>query len=471
MFDLLMFVQVAQVAMKWFVVGLAASFIMLWLTGKLGQVLRFFCGDMDDVELFKFSLLSLTLGIIIGVYWMLRAAKEAIFFELVGSTGSLATVKLFTPFVQAAVLIMYGRVVDFFTHKHRLFWAVCSFYALWFVLAGLVWKLNLPMLDHFLVNWIPGRLLGWLIFLGIETLGGILPGAVFWAFVNSTTKTASAKKGFPLIVFGAQIGNFLGPAFNIAYATVIGNINVLFLGAGLLMLVPLLIEFYMKCIPAYLQESDDLGQGKKSKPGLMEGIRLVFAHPFLMGVSVVSTVYELVNVIIDLQFKTTAAQFYSKAELTTFISLYGTMSAVLSITFALFGASFFIRRFGVSGCLFGYPTILGIIVVGLIFKPALWTYFVAMIAVKAFSYSLNNPVKELLYLPTSKDIKFKAKGIIEGVGGKSLKAMGAGLVKVAGKNLMTGNLVSLGIIGVWGIVAIFVGRTYDKLIKNKEILE
>jgi hypothetical protein len=39
--------------------------------------------------------------------------------------------------------------------------------------------------------------------------------------------------------------------------------------------------------------------------------------------------------------------------------------------------------------------------------------FGAMMFLKALSYSLNNPCKEMLYNPTSTDVKFKAKSWID----------------------------------------------------------
>lgn len=471
MFDVVSFSQYVRLAMKWFVGGLGLTLITLWATGLLSKVVRFCFGDLDEGEMVKFGMLSLCLGMIIGVYWMMRSAKDAIFFELVGK-GGLPFAKMMTPFLLGAVLFVYERLVDRFPRKHQLFWVVCGFYSVLFTVLALIWKMNLPMMDNVLVNWIPGRIVGWLLFIGIETLGGIVVGAVFWAFVNSTTKTISAKKGYPLIVAGAQVGNFLGPAINVAYATVLGNANIILLAAGLLMLVPLIMEAYMHIVPAHLHESDDTRQAKPKKPGFFQGITLIASHPFLMGVGVVSTVYEAVSAIIDYQFKVLGSGIYMNSELTTFFSIYAMASALVAVIFSVFGASFFIRRFGVRGCLLGYPMMIGLTVIGLMFNPSLWSYFVAMIVVKAFSYSLNNPVKELLYLPTSKDIKFKAKGFIDGFGGKSFKAIGSSLNALAKENLFQlGSIFSLGIIAVWSVVAVMVGRRYDKLIEDKEIIE
>ena len=91
------------------------------------------------------------------------------------------------------------------------------------------------------------------------------------------------------------------------------------------------------------------------------------------------------------------------------------------------------------------------------------------------SYALNNPVKELMYIPTSKDVKFKVKAVIDGFGGKSAKAIGSMINGACSANpamlVAYGSIASLGIIGVWIMIAIVVGKTYDELVENKQILE
>ena len=75
---------------------------------------------------------------------------------------------------------------------------------------------------------------------------------------------------------------------------------------------------------------------------------------------------------------------------------------------------------------------------------------------------------------------FKAKGIVDMLGGRTAKASGAkigGMLNVKGNpaasihNLMLyGTLIGLGIIGVWILAALYVGQKNQKLVKNGEII-
>ena len=81
----------------------------------------------------------------------------------------------------------------------------------------------------------------------------------------------------------------------------------------------------------------------------------------------------------------------------------------------------------------------------------------------------------MLYLPTSKDVKMKAKGFIDGFGAKGAKAVGAFINDRLKGNMAVlfsyGSLVSLGLIGFWILVALMVGNKYNQLIEEKKIVE
>ena len=140
-------------------------------------------------------------------------------------------------------------------------------------------------------------------------------------------------------------------------------------------------------------------------------------------------------------------------------------------------------------CLLIYPTFFALALIGLysyyLQSPSawhlLWATFMVMLIVKASAYAVNNPVKEIMYIPTNKDVKFKTKSIIDMFGSRSAKMSGARIggylnvennVNLSIHNLMFyGSLISLGIIGIWIIAAIYVGNKNKYLIDNKLIIE
>jgi len=86
-----------------------------------------------------------------------------------------------------------------------------------------------------------------------------------------------------------------------------------------------------------------------------------------------------------------------------------------------------------------------------------------------------------MYIPTCKDAKFKAKGIVDMLGGRAAKFGGSQITSALNvknnpiasiANLMAyGTLISLGVIGLWIIAAIYVGSKNAELTKNNQIIE
>jgi ATP:ADP antiporter, AAA family len=115
-------------------------------------------------------------------------------------------------------------------------------------------------------------------------------------------------------------------------------------------------------------------------------------------------------------------------------------------------------------------------IVGLWFYPDwLQMVFWIMVTAKAINYALNQPTLKQLYIPTSKDTKYKAQAWIEVFGGRSSKAFGSAINEMR-KNLglvMFLNVVALvsgGLIIFWLFVAAYVARVYNKAIKEKRIV-
>jgi AAA family ATP:ADP antiporter len=108
-------------------------------------------------------------------------------------------------------------------------------------------------------------------------------------------------------------------------------------------------------------------------------------------------------------------------------------------------------------------------------QPTLWVVAGALIIIKGLSYALNNPAKEMMYLPTTKDVRFKAKGWIDMFGSRSSKATGAMVTDFFSNSmpnlLAYGTLISFGLVGVWVLVAMFVGTTFKRLTDNNQVVD
>jgi len=89
------------------------------------------------------------------------------------------------------------------------------------------------------------------------------------------------------------------------------------------------------------------------------------------------------------------------------------------------------------------------------------------------TYSVHDPSKEILYIPTSNAVKFRAKFWIDVVGERISKAIGSGFNNLAGnvdRSVRIGSIPSLfSAIGLW-VACYYAGIEFDRLLKTGRIV-
>ncbi len=454
------------------------------------SVMKYFYPDFKDTEIKKFGLLGITFIFTIGTYWILRLLKDVLIYELAFPTELgwalgygrelVPHMKLVSWITVFVVVAIYSKLVDMF-EKHKLFYIIGAFYAILFSVITAVLILK-DVIGAQALGWFPLAAACIAGYLATESFGSLVI-ALFWSFTISSTKSDEAKRGFPFIIAISQIGSIGGSSlvyFNLS------NITLLCICILMILAIVFMINYTVKAIPKEDMTSDKVE--KKQKADMFAGLKLLFTRPYLMGVLVVSTFYEIAKTIVDYQMKSQAILAPS-VNFKQFLGIYGMSTNGLALLMALLGTSYVMKRFGLRVCLLVYPILFGLSMIGLYFyyltnptaEALLWATFGVMMFVTAISYAVNNPTKEMMYIPTSKDAKFKAKSIIDMIGGRSSKMAGAqigGLLNVKGQpmtsiaNLMgMGTLISLGIIGLWLLVAIYVGYKNAQLVRENKMIE
>ena len=464
----------------------------------LTSLVHYFYPDLDKEEIKKFSLLSLAFFLIIGGYWLVRLLKNTIFYKIafpealgwLPGQGRLyqPLAKFWSPFVVFALVMVYTKLIDMFK-KHILFYIIGTVYAIMF--GGIT---ALLIARNFYGDAFLGKSLlasvGWISFFAIESFGSLIV-ALFWSFTNSICTTNSARSGYPMIIAAAQIGGISGSAFML-FAHKFGIWQLFALVTFFVICTMGVIHYFMRVMPpSALVGNKQAAQTEKKKEsffeGLSAGVRLIFTRPYIFGILIVSTLYEVINQVIEYQMQSLAyefPQFASELGFAQFQGIYGVATNGLSFLMALLGTSYLIKRFGLRFGLLFFPLSLGISFT-LLF--GLYTFgsptagqllaatFVVMMIAKGLGYAVNNPVKEMMYIPTSKDVKFKSKGFIDIFGGRMAKLGGAQInnsFKASMHDLMIyGTMFSFGLTGIWIIAALYVGSKNARLIDQNEIVD
>src|SRR5579863_9517697 len=392
----------------------------------LKQLASTLWGNFESTEeLKKFGILALIFCGIIAIYWALRPMKDSIFNAMIGMEWQ-PYAKGLSLFIIFPIVILYSKLVDMFP-RHKVF----------YFLTGLYGAIALVMFFCFsdpsigLANTVksPARIIGWVWYIWVESFGSLMV-ALFWAIVTDITSPDSAKRGFPLVALFGQVGNMIGPwilnAKRLGFTSSAPVVGIL---AGLLFCIGFMFWIFMHVTPAS-QLKGYQAEGEKeveSEPGFFEGLKLLVTQGYLLGLFLIITIYEVIVTVLDFHFKMSVSMvFTSEAEVGAYLASYATMTGVVSTLCVLFGINSIQRVLGMRASLLMLPVLTAVAVLLIKFNPqSLIIGFWIMVFSKAVNYALNQPTLKQLYIPTTKDTKYKAQAWIEMFGGRLSKGSGS----------------------------------------------
>jgi ATP/ADP translocase len=434
-------------------------------------------GNIKDEELLKFIYLSLIVATITTCTWGLKTLKDSLLTDFVGR-GSLAHAKIASISLIIPVVFLY----NFFANKislESIFTFICSIYSALFIITGTLYFIATTNPELLTSLSIPQATVGWLAYLGTESFSSLLVSHYF-VYLASINTTDSAKRGYGLIIFATQLGNLIGPTIVVNTLSLVGFSNLLFGFSLLILTIPLFIKLFTNNIPRHLRASDTPEEkiSKTHNPleekSFFQGVSLLYQNPYLMGLATITTLHEVISSMLDLQFKIQVNEYYTGIDYATYMGSFAQMNAVLGILFGFFGTSFLLRKMELRSCLILYPLLLAVIVWIIWIIPSIQIFFAGMIAIKTLGYTLNRPIQEIMFIPTSNAVKTQTKSIIDSIGKRGGKALGASIVQTLStisENLLTSTTyTSLALLTGWVLIAVKTGTKYKKLIKNKIIV-
>lgn len=445
------------------------------------MICRYNFGTFEREELKKFIKMGLIFALIIGVYWTLRPLKDAIFIQMVGKY-QLPLAKTVSVLTLLPLVMCYTKLIGRYSREKMLV-VLPTFYGITiFLFSLLMFKVQGEISS---LPWIFSRSLGYFWYLFVESFGSLVV-ALFWAFSTDSTDPISAKKGFPLVVAIGQIGGILFPfavgglPHRLHFVT--DGLSILLLSIFVLAIIPL-VRFLIVSTPKKLMTSYKEEVKEESEPGFLEGLKLLLKNRYLMGIFAANFIYEVVITIFDFNFKIAASSAYTGVALSHYLSLYGSSVNIVSLFCLLFGISNVTRFLGVGVALAAMPVIVGVALLGFLSLDSLTFLFALMVGSKAINYALNGPALKQLYIPTSPGVKFKAQAWVETFGSRSSKQAGSlfnmtlaplqqtmGIIAGRAQYLMLSGVLCFPLLGLWLIVAIFLGRKFSKAVKHQTIV-
>jgi len=465
----------------------------------LEKVYKRLYGDkLPPSEMLRTLCLAMTLFFMIGGYWLLRSLKDPVLTALCGVTA-IPKAKMLSVFVVLGVVSIYNHLLDSDIPRHKLFYYFGTFYfGLFVTISCLLMHPTIGLANQQPDYW---RVLGWVSYCGIESFGSVMV-SLFWSFANSNIGLETAKASYGVMVATAQIGSIIGPTIVNRYAETWGVANVYLVGALCMLLLQSTMFVFIR---VYGSSDSASGTGppppkqKKDKAGILEGLKLFAQYNYVKGIFAISCLFMVEVTIVDFTMKVLAKDYFADehpcqvgdscydavsgnhgmstaatAAFTAFMGFFGQATNTLSFLLSLFGTSAVIRYLGLRMTLLLFPTLCLAVIIFVRLHPTLYVVFGAMMILKANSYALNNPTKEILYQPTSSAVKYKAKSWIDIFGARGSKALGSLVTNAFSDSahhlVANGSLVGMAVASflIWN--ATFMGRKFDEYTESGYIV-
>ncbi|MFA5074753.1 MAG: Npt1/Npt2 family nucleotide transporter [Candidatus Babeliales bacterium] len=431
----------------------------------------------------KVVLLGASFFFIIASYSTLRPLKTSVFFALVGKEYA-PIAKMISILILFPIMLPYSKLVDKLRQSQVIYFFLGLYAILCIIFAFFFWH---PTIGLSNTNTSTYRIIGWVFYLALD-LFSTLVVSTFWAFANSISTPNNAKENYGIIVAISRVGGIISPIISwllmqkLTQKETLSIPVLMVLMSLFLLLACFFISRIIKKIPHKLLHGYEAAykiekQQKKVKVGLFQGLKLMITQPYVFGIFGIICSYELISIILDYQMQVlmSVANNNTVLGMSSFMLLYTAAFQGLGFIFALFGTSSLLKLIGVRKCLFIMPISIIVLMLMLLTYPNITTIFIIMVVLRALNYGFNAPVKEILYIPTTKDVKFKSKAWIESFGRSLSKTSGSTFnwlaqFKDTVSVIRLDSLYAIGISAVWLIISFFVGKKYDKVIKNNTVI-
>jgi AAA family ATP:ADP antiporter len=245
--------------------------------------------------------------------------------------------------------------------------------------------------------------------------------AQFWSFANDLYTPEQGKRLFAIVGFGGSVGAIGGALIASNLITRVGLLSMMLIGsAELLIALGLTNLIHRRELRRPKAVVDKTEEQPLSGGG---GFKLVLGERYLLLIGLLTLAVQLVNTngnyilnetLARTARDTIAGTGQSEGQfIGSFMAGLDFWQNVLSMVIQFFLVSRIFKYLGIGGALFVMPLISLTSYGVFAFAPVLAFIRLTKIAENATDYSLQNTVRRALFLPTSREAKYKALQAVE----------------------------------------------------------
>jgi ATP:ADP antiporter, AAA family len=441
-----------------------------WLDRSLSLVT-----DVHAGEGVSALLLAANLFYLLAFYSVLKVVREALILSESG-----AVIASYAAAGQALLLLMFVPAYGAFAARVNRVWLISC--------------VTLFFASHLLIFYalgVAGVRIGLAFYLWIGVFN-MVAVAQLWAFANDLYSTERGRRLLPLVGVGATLGALAGSGLTAFAFAGIGPYRLLLVSAfGMLVPVGLTIWVHRRegrGASEVASGGANVASGFSRKEprqhadepiGKRGGFELVFRDRYLFLIAMLVLAYNLVNTlggfVLNTMITQEAARLVSsggaggldeRALIGTMAGRVQTLVNLGAFLLQTFAVSRIFKYVGVRGALFFMP----LIALGGYMAIALVPMFAIVQWSKVFEnsadYSVQNTTRHALFLPTSREAKYKAKQAIDSFFLRTGDMLSAAVV-FAGTTLAFSvrhyALTNVAVVIVWLAIAFAIAREHRKL--------
>lgn len=380
--------------------------------------------DVRRGEAASALLMALLMFLILAAYYLLKTAREVFIL-----TEGGAEVKSYSSAGQAILLLFlvpaYGAFASRVNRVRLVRWVTLFF---------------VSHLVLFMLAVESGLKIGVVYFLWVGIFN-VMVIAQFWAFANDLYTPEQGKRLFPLIGVGSSLGAWLGSMRAGALVGTSGPTRLLLGGAATLVVCVILARVVdrvnSRTAPKSLTAVADKPLGKEG------GFALIRQDRYLLLIAVLTVLLNVVNTsgeylfgryVVEQSLAIPGVGPAADAARERFVGeTYSRFFSTVNLVGFLMQAFVVSRLFtflGVGKSLFIHPIVALCGYLMMLRAPSLQFMNWLKVADNSLDYSLGNTTKQALWLPTSREAKYKAKQAVDSFFVRAGDVLQAGIVFV-----------------------------------------
>ena len=262
--------------------------------------------------------------------------------------------------------------------------------------------------------------------------------SVFWAFANAVTNKILQRKIMASWLPDQNLVAWQEPDIAILVLTwssaaladrvqdVFNHQALLSIASFMILLVPFVVLLLIRFVPeknlhgyeAVYKIEEERRKHGKGETGFLAGIYMLLRVPYVFGIFGIVFFYEAICTVLyfkRVDYAQTGS--HSVSQMSVFLYKTALLMHFIGLCVSLIGTRTSVERLGEKALML-VPAVYGILLLYFMISYSVTAFVIVTTTIQALHYAFSMPLRETLYIPTVKEIKFKSKSWIDTFGAR-----------------------------------------------------